>query len=175
MRGTKTTARNSLTVPYSNFPLFRSNNTMSEPAPVGSSNRLAPENQFLSLLGDNEIVVEGYVFQTFNTYEELLDSVRKEERDQIRVRPYNTSNLNTSATFNLLNIRLRRISKNLREGEHIFLVQRGAKTCNTPLKSILKSKTLLRPSIIYFIEMQLLLTPPKPPRGCPRYHQSNRT
>ena len=92
---------------------------MSESAPDGSSNRLSPENQLVSkgdnLLGANEIVVEGFLFQSFNTYEELLDSVRKEESVQIRVRPFNLS-----ATISSLSFRHKRIRKNLRVGS-IFL------------------------------------------------------
>ena len=92
---------------------------MSESAPDGSSNKLSPENQLVSqgdnLLGDNEIVVEGFLFQSFNTYEELLDSVRKEESVQIRVRPFNLS-----ATISSLSFRHKRIRKNLQEGS-IFL------------------------------------------------------
>ena len=146
-------------------PLYRSNKTMSESALDGSSNRLSPENQLVSngdnLLGDKEIVVEGFLFQSFNTYEELLDSVRKEESVQIRVRPFNIS-----ATVSLLSFRHK---------ESIFLG--FSKRRQRPTKPLLRApKTILGPFKIRLIEIQLLLTPSKPfPHRCSRYTHSNGT
>jgi hypothetical protein len=58
-----------------------------------TSNRLASEDRYASLgvLGNNEIVIEGFLFQSFETYDELLDSVHKSEKDhrnRNRVRPF---------------------------------------------------------------------------------------